>query len=232
MTANNDTPAPAPDDDNKTPHENSLQDTKLANEITLVKRMIDTITTHPELAAALEPLGYDKAELKLGVTAHDEAGSTYAKRQSALATATLDLAKREKVAGPVKEEFTSYRLTAQALFTGASRANLGASGRVSHDIEVFETNARSAYLTALTEPYASALATRGFKPARIQAALVAIEELATRNTKASASQKAAAAATKTRNAAGKKMNAWASELRLVAKANFKKRPELLALLGV
>jgi len=226
------TPTPPPEDGNKTPHENALQDTQLANDIALVKRMIGTIATQPELAAALEPLGYDQGELKLGLVLHADASNTYTKRQSALATATQDLAAREAVAEPVKEEFTTYRETAQAIYKGAERANLGASGRVSGDIEVFETNARSAYMTALTEPHASALAKRGFKPGRIESALAGIENLSTLNTAASASQKAAIAATKARDAAGKKMNAWASELRKVSKANLKKRPDLLALLGV
>jgi uncharacterized membrane protein len=75
------------------------------------------------------------------------------------------------------------------------------------------------------------LAKKGFKPARIEAALAALDELATINTTSKASHKAAIAATKARDAARKKMNDWAAGLRKIARANLRKRTDLVALLG-
>jgi hypothetical protein len=118
----------------------------------------------------------------------------------------------------------------QTCYKDTDRTNLGASGRLSEDFEVFDTFVRTAYTTALQEPYATKLATRGFKPERIKAALAALTALATNSTTSKASLKAAEAATKARDAAGKAMNSWTASVRKIAKANLKKSPELLSLL--
>jgi len=229
--SDNSSPSPTTTGSKKPSHENALQDNQLANEISDVKSMLRTITTQRELAAALEPLGYDEEEIKAGTTLQVDADVKFAARQEALAVAVQDKARRDKADQAVTEEFSTYRQTVQACFKGADRAILGASGRISEDIEAFDTLAHSAYKTALTEPYASVLAKKGFKPARIEAALAALDELATINTTSKASHKAAIAATKARDAARKKMNDWAAGLRKIARANLRKRTDLVALLG-
>lgn len=226
-----DTPAnPVLVEPKKSVRDNALQDTGQANEITAAERLIGTIQADFALAIALGEIGFDEKEITRGAGLQGDAQDKFTRRQTALSIAGQDKAERDRLATVVEEEFSSYRQTVQALYKGVDRTTLGASGQIPADIEVFATTARTAYAAAQQEPFAGKLATRGFKPARAAAALAMLTEFTTANTKSKASQKAAEAATRERNAAVKAMNAWVAELRKVAKANLKKKPALLALL--
>jgi len=221
---------PTPDSPHKPSRDNALQDSQQANEIAYTKRMIQTITTKNELKAEIARLGFDDNELANGSALQAYAFNKYSERQNLLAIANQQKAERDAIATKAENELSSYRQTVQALYKGPVRTTLGASGRMPEDQEVFETTARSGYAMALTEPYASKLANRGFSPERTAAALVDLDKLGEANTRSKASQKAAVAATKARNAAVKAMNDWSAELKKVAKANLKQKPEFLALL--
>ncbi|MFT3783820.1 MAG: hypothetical protein QM790_17560 [Nibricoccus sp.] len=207
----------------------SLQDQQQANDINATQQLLGMVQAKSALKAALAKIGYDDKEMAIGAMLQATAFEKYSSRQTKLASTAQDLSDRDEVSTDVEDEFSSFRQTVQALYKGADRATLGASGEVSHDREVFATQARAAYTAAQKDPYASKLATRGFPPERVAAALEALTGYTGATTTAKSSRKATPASTKERNASVKAMNDWVTELRRIAKANLKKNPELQAL---
>jgi hypothetical protein len=214
----------------KTPRESALQSKTLANTIATAERVTLTILSTPDLLLALAPAGFNEVEVNRGKGLFSTAQAKFSARQEALGVATLAMKARDMALKIAKNEFRSYRTIVQVNYTKADRSNLGASGRIPTDSDKFLTTVRSAYTSALNEPYLSVLSAFGFNQDRLNAALGILDKLATAETIHENAQSKAKAATETRDIAADELNSWMIKLRTIAKDVLRDRPALLDLM--
>ena len=225
----NTTTAPAPTVPvTKAPRDNALQNKKLANDIAASESLIQSVRGKKELMLALAKIGYDDQGLDAGLALFRTAQDKFSARQLALGAATTAKTARDLALSTAKDEYSAYRQTVQVSYRGADRANLGASGTIPEDVEKFRTTARSAYTAGQQAPYANVLASCGFTPERIAAALKSLDELAATESACKAAMGDAHAATQERDVAGAALNTWMTKFRKLSHIALKNRPELQA----
>ena len=214
----------------KSPRDNAQQSKTLANAIATAERMIQSVLTTPDLLLALAPLGYNELELHKGLTLFSTAQAKFNARQEALGVATLAMKARDFAFKVAQKEFTAYRAVVQVNYRDADRANLGASGRVPADGDKFRTTARSAYASALQEPYLSVLSGYGFNRERLTTALGVLDKLSAAETTYENAVSKAKVATEVRDVAAEALKSWITKLRTIAKITLADNPALLRLL--
>jgi len=214
----------------KNPRENALQSKALADAIASSERLILSTLTSPDLLLALAPAGYNEIELNRGLTLFTTAQAKFNARQEALGVETLALKARNMARKLVKKEYRSYRTIVQVNYRKADRSNLGASGRMPSDGDKLRTNARSAYKSALNEPYLSVLTTFGFTKDRLTADLVVLDKFASAESAFENAESKAKSATKVRDVAADALKNWVMKLRTIAKDVLEDRPDLLSLM--
>jgi hypothetical protein len=219
-----------PEPAKKTPRDPALQSQALANTLATAERLIPSILATPDLLLALAPVGFNEVELNRGLRLFAIAQSKYAARQESLGVATMAMKARDIALKIAKSEFRSYRTVVQVNYREADRANLGANGRIPTDGDKFRTTARSAYNSALQEPYLSVLSAYGFNQERLTAALGILDKLAAAESVHENAQSMAKVATEVRDEAADELKSWMVKLRTIAKDVLRERPALLSLL--
>lgn len=214
----------------KTPHDNALQSRDLADAIASAERLILSVLTSPDLLLVLASSGYNEVELNKGLALFTTAQAKFAERQEALGVATLAMKARDMARAIVRKEYRSYRTIVQVNYRKADRANLGASGRMPTDSSKFRTAVRSAYSSALKEPYFSVLAGFGFTEQRLNSDLVVLDIFAATEIAHENAERKVQAATEARDSAAAALQHWTIKLRSIAKDVLQDRPALANLI--
>jgi|GEM_PF-2233106 len=213
-----------------TPRHDALQSGALADVIASSARLILSVLASPDLLLALSPSGYNEVELNKGLSLFTIAQARFDARQEALGVATLAMKARDIARTIVKKEFRAYRTLVQANYHKADRANLGGSGRMPADGSRFLQTARSAYKSALIEPYRSVLSGFGFTPERLNNNLSLLDKLVATEGAYENAENKAQVATAARDAAADALKHWTIKLRAIARDVLKDRPDLASLM--
>jgi hypothetical protein len=205
------------------------QDQKIADQIAADGQYLETVKTDAEILEILAVRGYDAAKLDDGLALQREAQAAFTRRQVAMAAQSRATAGLSGNTATAREMYVDFRETVRAItdFTASDRAALKVTGVVSPDKQKMITAARASYQVAQAEPFASILATYGYPPAAIAAALAALDAYAAADTDQNSAIGSATKATADRNAAVTALDVYMKQLRGIAKVALRKRPDLL-----
>ena len=188
----------------------SEQDQRIQNEITAAAAAIRVAHQSPEIAQKLRRIGYDEAELNIGLGLATAAQNGFTLRQSKIGNRESKLALMNEAEANAREHNQDFRTVVRIAFANNPNAQraLGVIGTIPRDRDRFITLAQASYSTAGQLPYSTELSRRSYDAtglAQAVATLTAFEEAYTHYTQAVAE---AIAATETRNAAYKELRAW------------------------
>jgi len=205
------------------------QDQKIADQIAADGQYLETVKTDAEILEILAARGYDAAKLDDGSTLQRDAQAAFTRRQVAMAAQSRATAGLSGNTATAREMYLDFRETVRAItdFTASDRAALKAGGVVPDDKQKMITLARASYQAAQAEPFASILATYGYPPDAIAAALAALDAYAAADTDQNSAIGSAAKATTDRNAAVTALAVYMKQLRGIARVALRKRPDLL-----
>ncbi len=188
-------------------------------------------------AEALAGAGYDDEEMSWGAELQEKAWNAYcsvhgeppADRQGS------EVALVAKVED-ARDEWTAFRLIARAAFTGLdARLELRVMGDVPEDLQRFINVAHAGYAAASEDPYTDKLSKRGYTPEKLKTLLAALDQLATLDGGVDAADGVAEGGpvdAEERDAAYIALKEYMKEIRGVARAVFRKQPEMLAKLSL
>ena len=224
----------------------TVEDQGIENYIREAERFLETARLNPDISERLGSYGFDDQELARGLSLQEAAQKAftahYGEKGSQNPANTTELTGRITEA---REEFADFRLVARAAFTELKdRVNLRVVGDQPDDLQRFITAAFAGYEAADGEPYAAKFAKRGFPKAKLDALRQGLDVLATLD---AAQVLAGTEATEAGNDGDKddatatgsgqdetylELKEYMKEIKGVARAAFRKRPESLAKLGL
>lgn len=186
------------------------QDQRIQNEITAAAAAIRIAQQSPEIAQKLQRIGYDAAELAIGLDLAANAQNGFTLRQSKIGNRESKLVllnDAEEKARAQNRDFREIVRIAFANDTTAQRA-LGVLGATPRDRDRFITLAQASYSTAGQPPYSTELSRRSYDATGLTkavATLTAFEEAYTHYKHAVTE---AIDATEARNTAYRELRTW------------------------
>jgi hypothetical protein len=150
----------------------------MAAMISQVRQMHDVVVADGTLRATLGPRGFDTQRLDDAIAVCDAAQAKWNARQQAMAVQLECTLRVNDLFDTAVKSYADFRETARAIFPDeAALKALGATAAVPDDLEVFLTQARSAYAAGRTAPYTAALSPHGYPVAVLEAELGKLDVL-------------------------------------------------------
>lgn len=205
------------------------QDQQIANDISEALEMIQTAMTDADLGPLIAERGYDTEKLTAGAALQSKAQTAFNERQKAMAINDKAGGLFADAEDAARRVYAEFRETARVeLPLADDQTALGVKGKVPLDFQKFITTAKASYAAAQAEPYASVIAKAGFKAAKLQGAVAAIERLSVLRTDALKAAGDAQTATLARNAAHEALTEWTGKFRRLARLALKGKPGMMA----
>lgn len=209
------------------------QDTRITEFITRAGTLIQNVLQSANILTLLSGRGYDEVRLQAGMDLRAAAQAGFEGRAAAIAAkrkASSELNAQDHI---VRMLFEDFRMIGRAIFTDdSSRSALSMKDYVSSDRQTFITRARAACISALGEPYLSALTEFGYDEAFINGIKAGVDELEALDAVQNGAIQAAVEATVNRNEAYENLYAWVKQFRTIAHTTLRHDPELLKILEV
>ncbi len=188
---------------------------------------------NPDIAEGLAGAGYDDEELSRGMELQETAWNTFCSMYGDCppdrkgGEADLDTKVED-----ARDEWAAFRLIARAAFTTLdARLVLRVMGDVPEDLQRFINVAHAGYAAGNEAPYAEKLSKRGYTPDKLKTLSEALDRLASLEGALDAAEDAAggeAVSTEARDTTYVELKDYMKEIKGVARAVFRKRPETLA----
>lgn len=230
MNPENPAPASSPAPAAKpAPRPRADQDQQVANDISDALELIQTAKTDADLGPLIAERGYDTEKLTAGAALQSTAQTAFNERQKAKAISDKAGGIFADAEAAARRVYAEFRETARVEFSLADdQTALGIKGKVPADLQKFITTAKASYAAAQAEPYASGIAKAGFKAAKLQCAVAAIERLPVQHADALKAAGDAQTATLARNAAHEALTEWIGKFRRLARLALKGQPGMMA----
>lgn len=211
-------------------------------------RFLEEARLSPTILETLQEYGFSDEEMSVGMSLQHEALNACCAGRGGLPT-DLDTAEKEldlKIA-QARDEYRKFCLVARAAFPGLSdRVSLRVAGDVPDDLQRFLNKAHAAYTAAGEAPYAEKMAKRGYGGERLKSLNEYLDALTWLDAAHDAASEAAEPAPadgealdagevvdrEGRDAAYNALKEFMKELKGVARAAFRKEPEVLEKLGL
>ena len=207
-------------------------------------RFLEETRLSPTILETLTGYGFGDEELSVGMSLQHEALEAYCARHGDtprdLTAAAQELKSKTEHA---RDEYAGFRLVARAAFPGfQDRMNLRVLGDAPDDLQRFVNAAHAAYTAAGQAPYAEKMTRRGYSADRLASLNQFLDALTFLDAAHEAASEAAAPAEQTtdpldagetidrtaRDAAYNTLKEFMKELKGVARAAFRKQPEILS----
>ena len=216
----------------------TVEDQAIEKYIRDAGHFLEEARLNPEIAESLLSAGYDEDELAWGMELQEKAWNAYCSQHGgdcppdrASGEAQLD----QKI-DEARDEWAKFRLIARAAFVGLDhRLTLRVMGDVPEDLQRFINVAHAGYSAAEERPYTDKLSKRGYPPEKLKTLTGTLDRLATLDGALDAAEDTAEHGpqnTEDRDAAYLELKEYMKELRGVARALFRKQPEVLTQLSL
>ncbi len=195
-------------------------------------RLLDLIRSDFGLSEKFIAYGFDDAELAIGMALQENAAN-------AMHTASLAVDAMEDEAAAdlwskaleARDCFTAFRTVARASFPGLSdRMELGVTGDIPDDLQRFVNAAHASYTAGARSPFTEKLAKRNFAPeklAELTADLDALAKAGAAEAEDETTDPDAVADSDARRAAYNELKEYMKEIKGIARAIFRKDPDML-----
>ncbi len=215
----------------------TVEDQAIEKYIRDAGNFLEEARLNPDIAEGLLGAGYDNDELTWGTDLQERAWNAYCSTHAecppdrVAGEAELD-AKVEAA----RDDWAAFRLIARAAFVGLdARLGLRVMGDVPEDLQRFVNVAHSGYEAAAENPYTDKLSKRGYTPEKLKTLSNALDNLASLEGALDSAEETAEHGpqdTEARDAAYVELKEYMKEVRGVARAVFRKHPEILARLSL
>ena len=200
----------------------------MANDISATKQLVNAIMGDGGIRQKLLKRGFDTQKLSAGLTLCKTAEDRWDDRQNAMSAQEKQTALVAKLADEARKAYADFRETARTEFKDeASLTALSLSSEVPDDLQVFLTEARGAYTSALKAEHQGKLSKVGYGPAELQAEIDALKALSDAVGAQARLAGDAQQSTKDRNSAVQPVRAYRSNLLKIARRVFRKEPAQL-----
>ncbi|MFT3781526.1 MAG: hypothetical protein QM790_05865 [Nibricoccus sp.] len=218
----------------KKPKARFLQSQAASNTITGALQSITAALEDPVILKLMSARAYDEPEFHVGLDFQASAQSAFDTRQKSPATKAEAKKLRDEAFDLAWEEFSDFRTTVKPMrkLSDSDKATLGATGKMTRDLQKFVTNATAAYQAAQKSPYTELLAPRSYTITWLNNAIARLKTVTDYDNSYTGAKALAKSSTEARNAAVDALDDWMREFRANAKIALKTQPVLLAKLGL
>lgn len=215
----------------------TVEDQAIEKYIRDAGHFLEETRLNPDIAEALLGAGYDNDELTWGTELQEKAWnafcSTHAECPPDRAAGEAELDAKVDAA---RDDWAAFRLIARAAFVSLdARLSLRVMGDVPEDLQRFVNVAHAGYAAASEDPYTEKLSKRGYAPEKLKALSNALDSLASLEGALDSAEETAEHGprdTDERDSAYVELKEYMKEIRGVARAVFRKQPEILSRLSL
>jgi hypothetical protein len=206
---------------------------RIAADITASNRLLQTIRTDDDIHPVATTHGIDDTQLTEAAAKLQLAADKWGVRLEDMGAEDTLVEDTDTALEAVKDDYLQYREIGRNNFpSAADRTALGLSGDIPEAFDALVTHIKAAYQTAKKEPYTALMTKRNYAPARLDALIKAVEDLEGEETDQTEAEGDAMTATRERDAAYAAMKAAMKPIKGTLKGALRKRPDLLAKLGM
>jgi len=206
---------------------------RIAADITASNRLLQTIRTDADIHPVATTHGIDDTELDEAAGKVKLAADKWGVRLEEMGNEDTLVEDTDTALEAVKDDYLQYREIGRNNFpSAADRTALGLSGDIPEGFDALMTHIKAAYQTAKKEPYTALMTKRNYAPARLDTLIQAIDDLVQDEADQTEAEGDAMKATSERNEAYAAMKAAIKPIKGTLKGALRKRPDLLAKLGM
>jgi hypothetical protein len=206
---------------------------RIAADITASNRLLQTIRTDAGIHPVAVTHGIDDTELNEAADKVKVAADKWGIRLEEMGDEDTLVEETDTTLEAIKDDYLQYREIGRNNFpSAADRTALGLSGDIPDGFDALMTHIKAAYQTAKKAPYTTIMTKRNYAPARLDTLIQAIDDLVADETDQTEAEGDAMTATKERNDAYAAMKAAIKPIKGTLKGALRKRPDLLAKLGM
>jgi hypothetical protein len=208
-------------------------DQRIAAEITAASRLLQTAGTDPDIQPIALARGIDAAELADAKTKVATAAQKWGVRLDGMAAEDHLVEETDTELEDLRDDYLAYREIGRNNFPSvADRAALGLSGDIPDGFNTLMTHIKAAYTAAKGPAYTALMTKRGYSPAVLNGLIATIDNLIADETDQTEAEGSAETKTLERDEAYQAMKDALRPIKGTLKGALRKRPDMLAKLGM